>query len=123
MLVIHHTVKKVIASRVKMAVAKLEKSDFDAMMGLATRLLLFSEAFPNPDWDKEFLLASFVIGGTASHADSEFKELVPENKTKVLENYSELLVSFGKAIESEDVKLVNDVLKKMLVKFYEVFGP
>lgn len=123
MLSIHPKVKEIVTTRVKRAIGSLEKSDFDPMMGLATRLLFLPEAFPNPDWDTTFFLASFVIGGISSHAESEFKDLDPEEKAKTLEDYSELLTAFNEAIQTDNAKLVDDILKIALAKFYEVFGP
>jgi len=116
-------IKELVGDRVKKAVEGLEKSDFDSMMGLATRLLLFPEVFSIPEWKEEFLLGSFIIGTIAHHADSEFKDLTSEKKSKVLDSYSRLLRSFNDAVQSENAKLLNDVVKKALVDFYEIFGP
>lgn len=114
-------VKELLLNQLEKAIEKTEKSDFDGMMGLATRLMILPEMYPS-EWDEEFCLASFVIGGIGSSTDTEFKKLASDKKTQLLKDYSSLLKAFGDAIEKEDIKMENNVLKSMVARFYKEFG-
>jgi len=110
-------VKEIIKNRIEKAIAMIEKSEFETMLGIASRLALLTEVFPNEDWDGVFLLSSFVIGSIGASTDSEFKELAPDKKSTIIKEYSKLLSTFNEAIMNEKREQAIDVLKALVKVF------
>lgn len=113
--------KEIIKNRIEKAIDMIEKSEFENMTGVASRLVLLPEVFPNEDWDGVFLLSSFVIGGIGGSTDSEFKELATDKKSAIIREYSKLLSTFNEAIANEKREQAIDVLKALVKVFYDTF--
>lgn len=112
-------VKKVILSKTKKAIDELQKSNFDGMKRLFVTMVGLTELVCDEVWNKEIKLSALVFGGVGSTTESDFEERDKEKQDRIIKTYTDILNSFHRAVEEEDVPKIDDALKRLAKVFMD----
>lgn len=112
-------VKKVILSKTKRAIDDLEKSKFDGMKKLFSIMISLTELVTDEVWEKEIKLSALVISGVGSTTEGQFEEMDKKKQEDIVETYTEMLNSFYRAVEKEDVTETDYALKNLVNVFID----
>jgi hypothetical protein len=113
--------KEVILLTTKKAVDDLQKSNFDGLKRLFSRMISLIDIIPDEVWKKEFKLSALVFGSILGTED-EYEKMDKEKKDRIINAYIDILNSFYKAVEEEDIQKTDDILKRCATVFIDEFA-